>query len=577
VYLMNEKRIQTLADILEKTPAEVESVLLEADHDNRRIIHLLCARNWLEQSRIPQVRAILAGINLWKPAEIPPEPSLMNLFTQDRIEELGALPVVREGEEFLVAMTDPLDLEILERVEDLLKMAVKPLLSDIQTLINCFNGGFTASEPPEPEDSSAYPETTFELEEPIEIDLNALQEYLTDSDSTPFEGDFAIMQVVELLLATAVQREASDIHIDPDESVLRVRMRINGILEDIMNLNPGMSAPIVSRIKIMGNMDMSEKRNPQDGYISHHKTDGSRMDVRVSSCPVVHGEKIVLRLLQDSGSALTLDMMDLTPDVVSLLKNMAHAPHGMVIIAGPTGSGKTTTLYGVLREVDAVTENILTVEDPVEYHVDRINQVQVNNKAGRTFAGTLRSFLRQDPDVILVGETRDAETAEIGLQAALTGHLVLTTLHANSVTQIPARLNDLGVPRHLIATALLGGIGQRLMRRLCPKCKKPVEKNDPTALEALGLKEIPPGIRLFEAVGCPACGETGYSGRLAIIESMPVNPQIRHLIHTGAQPEEIRHAIDQQGFHGLRLEAIRRYLKGQTSLEEVLRHTMAEE
>jgi type II secretory ATPase GspE/PulE/Tfp pilus assembly ATPase PilB-like protein len=595
--VLSDDVIRALAAVMNRTPREVEARVVEAGNDTRRILEHLQVHGGLDPARTPAARAVLAGIQLWNPDQLPLDRLITEQFDENDVSRLGAVPVARQDGEYAVAMVDPLDLDALDQIEERLGAPVRPLLAqDIQTLLQAYRNRpapvsagstdgsgvlsptgdqETTSNPGRAPDEIPLPDDV-DLNPAIEIDPTVFKSFVENSGNRPFEGDYAVMQVVEVLLTAAVQREASDIHIDPDEQALRVRMRINGVLEDVMDLDARMGAPVTARIKIMADMDMSEKRMPQDGYLSHHKFDGGRMDVRVSTCPTIHGEKVVLRILRDSANALTLDTLDLTPRVLGFLRQVAHAPHGMVIVAGPTGSGKTTTLYGLLHEVNAVTENILTVEDPVEIRVSRFNQVQVNNKAGRTFAGTLRSFLRQDPDVILVGETRDQETAQIGMQAALTGHLVLTTLHANSVTQIPARLTDLGVPRHLISTALIGGIGQRLVRRLCSACKEPEPAGGPTT-SALGIAKLPPGIQVFRARGCAACGDTGYAGRLAVVEALAIDDHVRRLIHEGAAAQEIRHALHQVGLLNLRMEALRRVLKGQTSLDEVRRVTMQDE
>ena len=595
--VMSHDVIRALAAVMNRPPREVEARVIEAGNDTRRILEHLQVNGCLDPARIPAARAVLAGIQLWNPDQVPMDRPIAEQFDENDVSHLGALPVARQDGEYAVAMVDPLDLDALDQIEERLGAPVRPLLAlDLQALLQTRrdltattspgssagpvvrspNGSQeTTSDPVRTPDEIPLPDDV-DLNQAIEIDPAVFKSFVENSGNRPFEGDYAVMQVVEVLLTAAVQREASDIHIDPDEQALRVRMRINGVLEDVMDLDARMGTPVTARIKIMADMDMSEKRMPQDGYLSHHKPDGGRMDVRVSTCPTIHGEKVVLRILRDSANALTLDTLDLAPRVLQFLKQLAHAPHGMVIVAGPTGSGKTTTLYGLLHEVNAVTENILTVEDPVEIRVSRFNQVQVNNKAGRTFAGTLRSFLRQDPDVILVGETRDQETAQIGMQAALTGHLVLTTLHANSITQIPARLADLGVPRHLIATALIGGIGQRLVRRLCSACKE-IEPSDGPTASALGISSLPPGIEIFRARGCAACGDTGYAGRLAVVEALAIDDHVRRLIHEGAAAQEIRHALHQVGLLNLRMEALRRVLKGQTSLDEVRRVTMQNE
>jgi len=385
-----------------------------------------------------------------------------------------------------------------------------------------------------------------------------------------------IVRLVNQIIDQAVEQGATDIHIEPDETFFRVRYRIDGMLREVMNRPIELHAPVTSRIKIMASMDISERRLPQDGRIQlrDQKRD---VDLRVSSVPTIFGEKVVLRILDKRRTIAKLDNLGFHPDDLVKVKEAINRPHGIILVTGPTGSGKTTTLTAALRELNTPEKNILTLEDPVEYQIQGINQVMINEKAGLTFARGLRAFVRQDPNIIMVGEIRDGETAEIAVRSALTGHLVLSTIHTNDAVGSVSRLLDMGVEPFLIASTLVMVISQRLARTLCPKCKIPIDlgEGDPTRI-ALHLEGSGP-ITVYEAPGCSNCGGTGYKGRIALFEVFMVTPRIRQLIAQRASIQEITQEAIRAGMRTIQKDGCDKALQGLTSLAEVQRVTFTEE
>ncbi|OGI47203.1 MAG: type II secretion system protein GspE [Candidatus Muproteobacteria bacterium RBG_16_65_34] len=384
------------------------------------------------------------------------------------------------------------------------------------------------------------------------------------------EDDAPIVRLINALLAQSVRENASDIHIEPFETRSVVRFRKDGVLRDIVEPPRVLHGVLVSRIKIMASMDIAEKRLPQDGRITLRLA-GRPVDVRVSTLPTGHGERVVMRLLDKQAGRLSLPGLGMAKQTLETLDHIIHQPHGIILVTGPTGSGKTTTLYAALGQLDTKRYNIVTVEDPIEYDLDGVGQTQVNAKIDLSFARALRSILRQDPDIIMVGEIRDLETAQIAVQASLTGHLVLATLHTNDAVGAVTRLVDMGVEPFLVASSLLGVMAQRLVRKLCPECKR---AHAPDAAER-ELLELPKGksATIYSAAGCPACAQTGYQGRTGIYELLTVDDTIRTLIHDRAAESRIRDHAQKLDMKNLREDGLRWVLAGLTSLEEVVRVT----
>ncbi len=400
-----------------------------------------------------------------------------------------------------------------------------------------------------------------------DIDLSDLIHNLPRSaDLLESENDAPVIKIINAFLTQAVKEDASDIHLDAYERKSAVRFRRDGVLQRVVDLNPGLHAALVSRIKIMAQLDIAEKRLPQDGRIGLRLA-GREVDLRVSTIPTGHGERVVMRLLDKNKERLQLEILGMEPNTLIQIDKIIKRPHGIFLVTGPTGSGKSTTLYAALARLDATALNIMTVEDPVEYDITGISQTQVNSKIDMTFARALRSILRQDPDVVMIGEIRDLETSEIAVQASLTGHLVLATLHTNTAASAVTRLLDMGVESFLLSSTLIGVLAQRLIRLLCPHCKA-----ENTVIDADTLKEfhVPDGTKVYTAVGCDICSFTGYKGRTGIHELLVIDEEVQRLIHSDAGEVEIeKYAIKHLGMHSLRMDAIRYVVDGKTSIEEV--------
>ncbi|QKQ28354.1 type II secretion system ATPase GspE [Candidatus Reidiella endopervernicosa] len=401
-----------------------------------------------------------------------------------------------------------------------------------------------------------------------DLDLFSIAEQLPEpEDLMESEDDAPIIRLINALLTEAVKEGASDIHIEPFENRLVVRFRIDGVLRQVIEPQRVLAPLLVSRIKVMAKLDIAEKRLPQDGRISL-RVAGRPVDVRVSTLPSGHGERVVLRLLDKQAGRLDLEQLGMLAASRDSLDSLIHKPHGIILVTGPTGSGKTTTLYAALSRLNAARRNIMTVEDPIEYYIDGIGQTQVNTKVDMSFARGLRAILRQDPDVVMVGEIRDLETAEIAVQSSLTGHLVLSTLHTNTAAGAVTRLRDMGVEPFLLSSSLIGVLSQRLIRLLCDHCKEPYSAGT-SDCEVMGVDPSNPPT-LYNPVGCPHCNGLGYRGRSGIYELIEIDEQLRTMIHDGAGEHELeRHARTRSP--GIHSDGVRRVLTGETALEEVLR------
>jgi len=403
-----------------------------------------------------------------------------------------------------------------------------------------------------------------------ELDLSGVAEALPEpEDLLDAEDDAPIIRLINVLLSRAVKQNASDIHIEPFENRLLIRIRVDGILQEVMQPPRALAPLIASRIKVMAKLDIAEKRLPQDGRISL-RIAGRAVDVRVSTMPLGHGERVVLRILDKQAGRLDLQHLGMDPQTLKRMDQLVHRPHGIVLVTGPTGSGKTTTLYAALGRVNNSDRNIVTVEDPIEYYIDGIGQTQVNAKVDMTFARGLRAILRQDPDIVMVGEIRDLETVQIAVQASLTGHTVFSTLHTNTAVGAITRLRDMGVEPFLLSSSLIGVLAQRLVRILCSDCRTPYQP-DESECKLLGLAaDNPP--TLYLPKGCEKCNQSGYVGRTGIYELIDVDDELKTLIHDGSGEHELEQHV-RKSSPSIRTDGIRRILAGETSLEEVLRVT----
>ena len=492
------------------------------------------------------------------------DPALMKLIGEEEAERLVAIPLFKVRDTLTVAMAEPQSLPHVDRLSQLTNLKIRPIIalaSNITEFINKYKGGNVNVDA----FLTSLTETDVEVVERESIDEGPI------SDLDKMVAGSPIVNLVNVMLLTSVRDKASDIHIEPDKKGTRIRYRIDGVLRDLMKPPMGMHAAIVSRVKVIGKMDIAEKRLPQEGRV-RIVAEGREIDLRVSSMPTLLGEKLVLRVLDKENLRVRMEDLGFGARAMESVKRMLDRPHGLFLVTGPTGSGKTTTLYSALDLLRSPEANIVTVEDPVEYQLELVNQIQVQSGIGFTFARALRSILRQDPDIIMVGEIRDEETARVSLQAALTGHLVLATLHTNDAPSTIARLLDMGIESYLLSGALVGVIAQPLKRgTICPNC---ATKYFPTEQELADAGHSDKVGRPFrKGGGCSQCHDTGFKGRLGIYEVMEVTPELRRSIHRGAASHEIRDTMRHQGVLTLREEGVELALAGKTTLDEVLRVT----
>ncbi len=500
-------------------------------------------------------------------------PDVSDLLPRDVAVNYRVCPVSRLENRLFLAMVDPLNVLAIDDVKRLTKLDIIPMIASERAItdklhqIESAKSGTMEDIIQDAEakaaDESEGLETVKEVIEEVNID-----QLSAGSDEAP------VIKLANLIIVQAIKDRASDIHIEPFEKMVRLRYRIDGVLVDRTPPPKNLQIPLMSRIKIMSSLDIAERRLPQDGRM-RVKVNGRDYDMRVSYMPTVHGEKVVMRVLDKSNLSASMDKLGMDPDSFRRLASAVAAPHGLLLVTGPTGSGKTTTLYSALNELNSTDYNIITVEDPVEFQVPGINQVPVRKEIGLTFANALRSILRQDPDIVMIGEIRDTETAEIAIEAALTGHQVLSTMHCNDAAGSIARLDDMGIAPFLISSSLLLTCAQRLVRRICLGCKEPVTYPQQMYRD-LG---IPPGFfdgsQLFRGRGCERCNNTGYSGRMAVIEALTMSDELRKLVINRAPAMEIGNLAISQGMKTLRMVSLEKVREGMTTLEQVMVVTAA--
>lgn len=497
------------------------------------------------------------------------DPSVIKYIPYEVATKYHIFPVAKVGATLTIAMADPSNVYAIDDIKFTTGYYVEPVVasdSAIRDAINQYYG------------QSNVLQTVMDSLKTTDEEIDLIQDIEEEVDVSKLEQaveEAPVVKLVNLILSEAVEKRASDIHLEPYEKSLRVRYRIDGVLHDVMQPPPKLKAALSSRIKIMAELDIAERRLPQDGRIKL-KIKGREIDLRVSTLPTLFGEKIVMRILDKSSLVLDLTKLGFEEKALQEFNNAIHSPYGMVLVTGPTGSGKTTTLYSALNTINVTDVNIMTVEDPVEYDLRGINQVQVKEEIGLTFASALRSFLRQDPDIIMVGEIRDFETAEIAVKAALTGHLVLSTLHTNDAPSTVSRLLNMGIEPFLVSASVLLILAQRLCRRICEQCKE--EEHIPeSALLKIGFTENEIGtFKCFKGRGCSACNGTGYKGRIALYEVMPVKEELKELILEGASATEIKKTAVRLGMKTLRMSGLTKVKEGITSVEEVLRVTFGD-
>ena len=553
--------MKQLGDILLESGLVTQQQLTEAYDEHQRagraLGRVLVERGFLTESQLVAALAEQIGLRFIDLSDYPVDGAALARVPAALCRRYNALPVAFEDGKLVVAMSDPANVFAIDDIRSLTGLEVKPAVATKADVTNAINR-YHRSDGDLDDLSMAVVDAADSEEE----DLSKVSQVVEDAP---------IVKFVNLLITQAIQDRASDIHIEPTEKDLRVRFRIDGVLHEIMRSPKNIQSGVISRLKIMAEINIAERRVPQDGRLSVN-ANGKKIDLRVATLPTVWGEKVVMRVLDNSTAMLKLSDLGFSDANYESYAQSFTKPYGMILVTGPTGSGKSTTLYATLNIVSRPEINVITVEDPVEYRIPGINQVQTNVKAGLTFASALRSILRSDPDVVLIGEVRDHETAQIAIEAALTGHLVLTTLHTNDAPSAVTRLVEMGIEPFLVGSALDCVLAQRLARRLCQKCREPYTP-EPEALitSRFPWKQDEPLPTLYRPVGCSNCAKTGYRGRLALQEVMPVSEEIERLAVERASAVQISHVAREQGMTTLRDDGMLKVLQGVTTLEEILR------
>ncbi len=555
---------QILIDEGVLTQEALDEALTHQQGADKRLGQVLIERGLASEAQVMRCLALQFGRPFVRPTADKVSRDVLDRLPTDLLNAHSVLPLeVRDGV-LTVATDDPANVFLFDEIKRLTGMGVRIVVacrSDIAAVLDEFDRG----------------ETAMQVEELISgVEDNDVEVVETESDELPdlekVAGESPIIRLANYIISDAVKQGASDIHIEPSETNLRVRYRIDGALFEMMKPPLGMHAALISRIKIMANLDISERRLPQDGRI-RAMVRGGVVDLRVSTLPTTAGEKCVIRILDNSSITIGLERLGFSPDNLAMFRAQIAQPHGIILVTGPTGSGKTTTLYSALQELKSDSINISTVEDPVEYRLGFVNQVQVIDRIGMTFAAALRSLLRQDPDIIMVGEIRDSETAKISVQAALTGHLVLSTLHTNDAPSSITRLINIGIEPYLIAASLNAVVAQRLVRRICKHCATEYVPSDELKqfLDIQGLTDV----KLMRGAGCPKCRNTGYCGRVALYEMLIMDDTVRDLVTSNPSVTELRRLLRERGMVTLREDGFEKMRQGHTTIEEVLRVTEA--
>lgn len=556
----NRKKIR-LGDVLVNsgviTQEQLEEGLKRQKGSGRKLGETLVDEGFVTEEAIARALSNQLGYEIVDLQNIAIPEDILGLVPGNVLERYKVLPFEYAPDNMNVlhvAMADPMDMAAMDDITIITNLQVEPVVSTTRSIMLALDKYFGNVEV-----NSALEEYAREKESQM-----AEQEdmYSEDVNNSP------IVQLVKTMIDQAVRQRASDIHIEPMERQVRIRYRIDGALYEKVTYSIRLLPAMVARIKIIGGMDIAEKRKPQDGRITQ-VVDRQEFDIRVSILPTVYGEKVVMRLTSKNALTREKSQLGFKPKELKQFDHILRNPHGILLVTGPTGSGKSTTLYTALSELNKVDVNIITVEDPVEANIDGINQVQVNNKADLTFASALRSILRQDPDIIMIGEIRDQETASIAVQASITGHLVVSTLHTNSAAGTITRLMDMGIEPYLIADSVVGVIAQRLVRRLCPECKRAKKPNE-EELELLGL-EPDADVTIYEPCGCSKCDGTGFKGRIGVYEIMEITQPIKNIISKNGDAEAIKSKALEEGMNTLRMSATEYVLNGITSVNEMMK------
>ncbi|HXR03357.1 MAG TPA: ATPase, T2SS/T4P/T4SS family [Verrucomicrobiae bacterium] len=550
--------------------AQVQELLEQQKKEGARLVKLIVDKSYVSEQDLAVSMGRVLNVLPINIARVNILPEIAELLPHDTAHNHKVIPVSRLENKLFLAMADPLNVLALDDVKRMTKLEITPLIASEKAIIDKLNA-LDSAKSGSMEDIilDAQKQSDEEADaDSIETVRETLEEVNLDKLAASSE-EVPVIKLANLIIVQAIKDRASDVHLEPFEKSMRLRYRVDGALLDATPPPKQLQLALASRFKIMSSLDIAERRLPQDGRM-RVKVSGKDYDLRVSVLPTVHGEKIVLRVLDKSSLSASVDKLGLDPDTFRQFKAAIDAPHGLILVTGPTGSGKTTTLYSALNELNDPAYNIVTVEDPVEYQVPGINQVPTKKEIGLTFANALRSILRQDPDIIMIGEIRDTETAEIAIEAALTGHQVLSTLHCNDAPGAIARLDDMGIAPFLISSSVILACAQRLMRRICSHCREPVTY-PPKMYEDLGIDAAMfGGVQLYRGRGCERCKNSGYSGRFAIIEAMTITDQIRKLIIARGSSREMAKVAISQGMRTLRMVGLDRARDGISTLEQVL-------
>ena len=548
------------------TPDQLEMAILQQKRSSQMLGVTLIQMGLVTEPQVLQTLQHQLGLPLIDLNDASPDEDAVLRVKEEVARKYGAIPVAVDGRSMTVAMTDPLNVAALEDLRFHTGLFVRPVLASASQIAEAIDRFYNIDK-----SMKEVLNNIISSDDAGVVTGIPVNDEPSDEGNPELEGR-PIVRLTNWILQRAVESHASDIHIEPMDRELCVRFRIDGLLHEEQRLPKWTQSALVSRFKVLSDLDIAEKRMPQDGRL-RAEVGGRKIELRVSTLPISHGEKIVMRVVDHSRAIVSLNEIGLYPDHLEQLKGYLDRPQGIILVTGPTGSGKSTILYSALRHVQHETKNIVTVEDPVELQIRGINQVQVDEKAKKTFPAALRAILRQDPDVIMVGEIRDAETAQIAFRASITGHLVLTTIHTNDAASAVTRLTDLGLEPFMVASALVGVVSIRLVRTLCPKCKEGYEADASTLGRAAKMDGAAPGtkVTLYRGRGCTNCHNSGYRGRTGIYEILEIDERIRQLVSQGASDSQIRQAAIENGMRSIGEDGLRKVLEGRTTMEEVTR------
>jgi type IV pilus assembly protein PilB len=547
---------------------QIAELLEQQKKEGVRLLRLVTEKGYVSEQDLAVSMGRVLNVPPVNLTRVPIQAEISDLLPREVSSNYKVCPVSRLENRLFLAMADPLNVLAIDDVKRITKLEIVPMIASEKAIVDKLHQIESAKSGTMEDIIQDAEKQAADEADGLETVKEVAEEVNLDQLSASTE-EAPVIKLANLIIVQAIKDRASDVHIEPFDKMVRLRYRVDGVLLDRTPPPKNLQIPLTSRLKIMSNLDIAERRLPQDGRM-RVKVNNRDFDLRVSFLPTVHGEKVVLRVLDKSNLSASMDKLGLDPDTFRRFAGAVAAPHGLILVTGPTGSGKTTTLYSALNELNNPEYNIVTVEDPVEFQIAGINQVPVRKEIGLTFANSLRSILRQDPDIVMIGEIRDTETAEIAVEAALTGHQVLSTMHCNDAAGAIARLDDMGIAPFLISSSLILACAQRLVRRICLGCKEPV--NYPAQMfRDLGIPQgYFDGVQIYRGRGCERCNNSGYAGRMAVIEAMTVTDEIRKMIISRSPAMEIGNLAISQGMKTLRMVALEKVREGLTTLEQVL-------